>query len=156
MEIRTLMEEERKEIKRRMEVEQEKKEMGDPLGLRRMLENQRREEAARKDRKRQRVMTRIAESYVVVISDDEEIPVMDLTSSWTPEEPSTSAVTPPSIKCPVCLDSMLALTQGRHVLSTKCGHMFCSGCLPQSIGTSGQCPTCKQTEEIQGAVRIFI
>lgn len=77
---------------------------------------------------------------------------------------------PGTISCPVCLDSycevaflLLLLTwmdpspafwwgcwclqivdSGRLVVSTKCGHVFCSQCLRDALTSSHTCPTCRK------------
>jgi len=49
-----------------------------------------------------------------------------------------------SLFCPVCLDSYAGVRKkGNQVLSTCCGHIFCSVCLPRSLATSNRCPTCR-------------
>merc|ERR1719369_2698524 len=49
-----------------------------------------------------------------------------------------------SLFCPVCLDSYAGVKKkGNQVLSTCCGHIFCSVCLPRSLATSDRCPTCR-------------
>jgi len=49
-----------------------------------------------------------------------------------------------SLFCPVCLDSYAGVMEkGNRVLSTRCGHIFCSFCLPRSLATSDRCPTCR-------------
>lgn len=49
-----------------------------------------------------------------------------------------------SIRCPVCLDGFPRITStGRSLMSTVCGHIFCSRCLPVCIRTNGRCPTCR-------------
>ena len=42
-------------------------------------------------------------------------------------------VSPPlAIQCPICFESYLSLLKnGLHLVSSNCGHIFCSSCLPQ-------------------------
>uniref|UniRef100_A0A3B4ERT2 RING-type domain-containing protein n=1 Tax=Pundamilia nyererei TaxID=303518 RepID=A0A3B4ERT2_9CICH len=44
-------------------------------------------------------------------------------------------------KCDVCGD---IVGSGRLVVSTRCGHVFCSQCLRDSLTSSHTCPTCRK------------
>jgi len=49
------------------------------------------------------------------------------------------------IRCPVCLDGLPVISStGRSLMSTVCGHIFCSRCIPASIRSNGRCPTCRR------------
>jgi len=72
---------------------------------------------------------------------------IDLTDSPV-AGPSLLASPPPttliSLSCPICLDSLAAVTKrGGRVLSTLCGHVFCGRCLPKCLSATGACPTCR-------------
>merc|ERR1712083_676163 len=69
------------------------------------------------------------------------------TSTNMSRRKTDSSSPPPSVclQCPVCLDSLLSLAGDRHALSTKCGHLFCSLCIPKIIAASGKCHTCRKT-----------
>jgi len=62
--------------------------------------------------------------------------------------PRQAQVTSPSaaaLKCPVCLETFLAIRRrGSRLVSTVCGHVFCGRCLPACVRTSGHCPTCRK------------
>jgi len=61
------------------------------------------------------------------------------------------------IHCPICLESASEFDNLKvFLVSTKCGHLFCSRCLPISIRTSGCCPTCRQRLFIMDYHRIFL
>eukprot|EP00092_Neocalanus_flemingeri_P035798 GFUD01038978.1.p1 GENE.GFUD01038978.1~~GFUD01038978.1.p1 ORF type:complete len:287 (-),score=67.57 GFUD01038978.1:217-969(-) len=63
--------------------------------------------------------------------------------SSTSNAPSSPA--PHSIQCPVCLESLSSIRRnGYQVLSTTCGHVFCSHCLPECVRLNSQCPTCRK------------
>lgn len=84
---------------------------------------------------------------VVVSSDeDEDVPPVhlgDKVSSLTSS--SSSRSTPGTISCPVCLDSYSEIVEsGRLVVSTRCGHVFCSQCLRDALASSHTCPTCRK------------
>jgi len=50
----------------------------------------------------------------------------------------------PSIKCPICFDSLEEFrAKGSNLVSTVCGHLFCSRCLPTCLMSRSVCPTCR-------------
>lgn len=50
------------------------------------------------------------------------------------------------LSCPVCLDSKSQiLASNRNMVSTKCGHIFCSACIVEVTRTNKRCPTCRQS-----------
>ena len=62
-----------------------------------------------------------------------------------------------SIQCPVCLRSLQSLKRrGYGIVSTMCGHLFCSKCLPQSLRSNGRCPTCRKLLGMTGYHQVFI
>jgi len=75
---------------------------------------------------------------------------IDLTSSPMP------APGPPPMQCPVCFDSLQSLLPPRTALSTKCGHLFCSTCLPAALQANGCCPTCRKRVRLTDAIRLFL
>jgi len=75
---------------------------------------------------------------------------IDLTSSPMPKPG------PPPMQCPVCFDSLQSLSPPRTALSTKCGHLFCSSCLPAALQASGCCPTCRKGVRMSDAIRLFL
>uniref|UniRef100_A0A3Q3GH36 RING-type domain-containing protein n=1 Tax=Labrus bergylta TaxID=56723 RepID=A0A3Q3GH36_9LABR len=77
-------------------------------------------------------------SYVVSSDEDEDTPPVLKGSDPTKSTPGT-------ISCPVCLDSYSEIVEsGRLVVSTKCGHVFCSQCLRDALTSSHTCPTCRK------------
>ncbi|XP_019966998.1 E3 ubiquitin-protein ligase RNF4 [Paralichthys olivaceus] len=83
------------------------------------------------------------ESYIVSSDEDEDTaPVLN---AATMSSVHTSRSTPGTISCPVCLDSYSEIVDsGRLVVSTKCGHVFCSQCLRDALTSSHTCPTCRK------------
>ncbi|XP_035009020.1 RING finger protein 4 isoform X3 [Hippoglossus stenolepis] len=83
------------------------------------------------------------ESYIVSSDEDEDtLPVLN---PATMSSVHTSRSTPGTISCPVCLDSYSEIVDsGRLVVSTKCGHVFCSQCLRDALTSSHTCPTCRK------------
>ncbi|KAL4660977.1 RING finger protein 4-like [Arapaima gigas] len=87
-----------------------------------------------------------SESYVLSSDEDEEVTVRSRAVFLTAlEANSTARSTPGTISCPICLDSYGEIVDsGRLVVSTKCGHLFCSQCLRDSVAESHTCPTCRK------------
>ena len=57
---------------------------------------------------------------------------------------SKMKVSAPPIQCPICFESYPSLLKnGLHLVSSNCGHIFCSSCLPQSLMIRKICPTCR-------------
>lgn len=87
-----------------------------------------------------------AESYVVSSDEDEDTPpVLNAAMMSSLHTNSSSRSTPGTISCPICLDSYSEIIEsGRLVVSTKCGHVFCSQCLRDALTSSHTCPTCRK------------
>jgi len=86
--------------------------------------------------------------------------VVDLTDSPSPAPapvPASPAIES-GLGCPICLESVAGVKRtGASMVSTVCGHIFCSACLPNSIKVSGGCPTCRRPLSINlGWHKIFI
>ncbi|XP_006893671.1 PREDICTED: E3 ubiquitin-protein ligase RNF4 [Elephantulus edwardii] len=87
----------------------------------------------------------------VVSSDDEEAP-RDSDVYVTPHTPrnardeGTAGPRPSgTVSCPICMDGYSEIVHnGRLVVSTECGHVFCSQCLRDSLRNSNTCPTCRK------------
>ncbi|KAI5104918.1 E3 ubiquitin-protein ligase RNF4 [Silurus meridionalis] len=41
-------------------------------------------------------------------------------------------------------DSVVIIESGRLMVSTKCGHLFCSQCIRDSLARAHNCPTCRK------------
>ncbi|XP_040191240.1 E3 ubiquitin-protein ligase RNF4 [Rana temporaria] len=64
----------------------------------------------------------------------------DLTSVHTRSRSSGAHVS-----CPICMDGYSEIVQsGRLIVSTKCGHIFCSQCLRDALKNATSCPTCRK------------
>uniref|UniRef100_UPI0037E7E57E E3 ubiquitin-protein ligase RNF4 isoform X1 n=2 Tax=Semicossyphus pulcher TaxID=241346 RepID=UPI0037E7E57E len=91
---------------------------------------------------------RIATSESYVVSSDEEEdtpPILNAAIMSFPHAKGSSRSTPGTISCPVCLDSYSEIIEsGRLVVSTECGHVFCSQCLRDTLTYSHTCPTCRK------------
>ncbi|KAJ8015182.1 hypothetical protein DPEC_G00023480 [Dallia pectoralis] len=88
-----------------------------------------------------------SESYVLSSDEEEEDTHRglseDLMSSL--QASSRARATPGAVSCPVCMDAYAEIIEsGRLVVSTKCGHLFCSQCLRDSLLRSHTCPTCRK------------
>merc|ERR1719234_2591078 len=102
-----------------------------------------------------------AEDEVVVVDYAREASTMSKTEREKSVEIdlTTSPLSAPSLppmQCPVCFDSLQSLLPPRIALSTKCGHLFCSSCLPAALQASGCCPTCRKRVRMSDAIRLFI
>eukprot|EP00126_Sphaerothecum_destruens_P015014 Sdes_comp8916_c0_seq1m326 len=71
-----------------------------------------------------------------------------------PLDPSTSAPasTTTSVipQCTICLEDMKNMT------STICGHVFCYGCIKETIKTHKKCPICRKKLTMKGTHPIFM
>ncbi|XP_010493702.1 PREDICTED: LON peptidase N-terminal domain and RING finger protein 3-like [Camelina sativa] len=56
----------------------------------------------------------------------------------------------PKFTCPIC---MCAFTEE---MSTKCGHIFCKGCIKMAITRQGKCPTCRKKVTAKELIRVFL
>ncbi|CAL8238171.1 unnamed protein product, partial [Merluccius merluccius] len=86
------------------------------------------------------------ESYVVSSDEEEDVRTLLNAALLSSLQASSQArVTPGTISCPVCMDSYAEIVDtGRLVVSTKCGHVFCSQCIRDSLAHSHTCPTCRK------------
>uniref|UniRef100_A0A8C8RLJ4 E3 ubiquitin-protein ligase RNF4 n=1 Tax=Pelusios castaneus TaxID=367368 RepID=A0A8C8RLJ4_9SAUR len=63
----------------------------------------------------------------------------------TLEDETASSRPSGTISCPICMDGYSEIVQsGRLIVSTKCGHVFCSQCLRDSLRNANSCPTCRK------------
>ncbi|NWH63247.1 RNF4 ligase, partial [Geococcyx californianus] len=61
------------------------------------------------------------------------------------EDETASSKPSGTITCPICMDGYSEIVQsGRLIVSTKCGHVFCSQCLRDSLRNANSCPTCRK------------
>ena len=62
-----------------------------------------------------------------------------------PPPPAASSSAPEGISCPICMDTVAEIkADGKTVVSTNCGHIFCDNCLKGAIKTQKKCPTCRK------------
>ncbi|XP_005311261.2 E3 ubiquitin-protein ligase RNF4 isoform X2 [Chrysemys picta bellii] len=63
----------------------------------------------------------------------------------TLEDETASSRPSGTVSCPICMDGYSEIVQsGRLIVSTKCGHVFCSQCLRDSLRNANSCPTCRK------------
>ncbi|XP_060004856.1 E3 ubiquitin-protein ligase RNF4 isoform X3 [Lagenorhynchus albirostris] len=118
---------------------------------------------ARRPRRNGRRLRQEHADSCVLSSDDEELPRdKDVyVTTHTPRNAREEAATglslphPPSgqpailpsgtVSCPICMDGYSEIVQnGRLIVSTECGHVFCSQCLRDSLKNANTCPTCRK------------
>ncbi|XP_056410944.1 E3 ubiquitin-protein ligase RNF4 isoform X3 [Hyla sarda] len=85
----------------------------------------------------------------ILSSDDEDArdndPIVSRRSRDPPPTSHNSPRTSGSVSCPICMDGYSEITQsGRLIVSTKCGHIFCSQCLRDALRNVTSCPTCRK------------
>ncbi|XP_063780693.1 E3 ubiquitin-protein ligase RNF4 [Pseudophryne corroboree] len=84
----------------------------------------------------------------ILSSDDEDLKDAEtlVFGGRSRETPSTgSRSSAGDVRCPICLDGYSEITQsGRLIVSTKCGHIFCSQCLRDALKNATSCPTCRK------------
>ncbi|NWT29598.1 RNF4 ligase, partial [Cardinalis cardinalis] len=69
-----------------------------------------------------------------------ELKQLHVLSSSVPSSAQQGVV----IRCPICMEFYSQFVRrGRQLMSTLCGHVFCSRCLPIALETSHMCPTCR-------------
>ncbi|WVZ24586.1 hypothetical protein V8G54_003130 [Vigna mungo] len=61
-----------------------------------------------------------------------------------------SSSTPPALDCPICMAAF------EEPMSTRCGHIFCRGCINTAIAAQGKCPTCRKKVTKNQLIRVFL
>ncbi|KAF8047111.1 hypothetical protein N665_3202s0006 [Sinapis alba] len=56
----------------------------------------------------------------------------------------------PKFSCPICLCPFT------EEMSTKCGHIFCKGCIKMAVSKQGKCPTCRKKVTAKELIRVFL
>ncbi|KFR03914.1 E3 ubiquitin-protein ligase RNF4, partial [Nipponia nippon] len=80
----------------------------------------------------------------VLISDDDETRDNDAYVTDTVFVLSTARPSG-TVSCPICMDGYSEIVQsGRLIVSTTCGHVFCSQCLRDSLRNAKSCPACRK------------
>lgn len=55
------------------------------------------------------------------------------------------------IKCPICMETIQQFEkEGRQIMVTRCGHIFCSACIRESVKVQRKCPTCRKPINLRG------
>ncbi|XP_041930746.1 RING finger protein 4 [Alosa alosa] len=63
----------------------------------------------------------------------------------SPHRNTSTRSKPGVVSCPICFDTYPEiLHSGRVMVSTLCGHTFCSQCLRDSLAHAHTCPTCRK------------
>ncbi|XP_027361901.1 E3 ubiquitin-protein ligase RNF4-like [Abrus precatorius] len=56
----------------------------------------------------------------------------------------------PVFNCPICMGPLV------EEMSTKCGHIFCKGCIKTAVTAQGKCPTCRKKVYPRDLIRVFL
>ncbi|KAA8550606.1 hypothetical protein F0562_002290 [Nyssa sinensis] len=56
----------------------------------------------------------------------------------------------PTFNCPVCMGPLV------EEMSTKCGHIFCKGCIKAAIASQNKCPTCRRKVTMKDTIRVYL
>ncbi|CAN8269958.1 unnamed protein product [Cochlearia groenlandica] len=67
-----------------------------------------------------------------------------------PNKLRKTVVEEPKFNCPICLCPFT------DEVSTKCGHIFCSGCIKTAISGQAKCPTCRKKVKAKELIRVFL
>ncbi|CAA7058893.1 unnamed protein product [Microthlaspi erraticum] len=67
-----------------------------------------------------------------------------------PKAPPPPPPEEPKFTCPIC---MCPFTEE---MSTKCGHIFCKGCIKMAISRQAKCPTCRKKVTAKELIRVFL
>ncbi|KAF8105634.1 hypothetical protein N665_0157s0202 [Sinapis alba] len=81
------------------------------------------------------------------VIDCEHVPVDVRESSPKPPAPPPEE---PKFSCPICMCPFTEET------STKCGHIFCKGCIKTAISRQAKCPTCRKRVTVKELIRVFL
>ncbi|XP_014490879.1 E3 ubiquitin-protein ligase RNF4-like [Vigna radiata var. radiata] len=65
-------------------------------------------------------------------------------------EPPEPPKKPPALDCPICMAAF------EEPMSTRCGHIFCRGCINPAIAAQGKCPTCRKKVTKNQLIRVFL
>ncbi|EAW69943.1 hCG1791982, isoform CRA_b [Homo sapiens] len=80
-----------------------------------------------------------------LLSRDRDVYVTTHTSRNTRDEGATGLRPSGTVGCPICMDRYSEIVQNRRlIVSTECGHVFCSQCLRDSLKNANTCPTCRK------------
>ncbi|CAH8352286.1 unnamed protein product [Eruca vesicaria subsp. sativa] len=80
------------------------------------------------------------------VIDCEHVPETSKAQAPAPPPPPEE----PKFSCPIC---MCPFTEE---MTTKCGHIFCKGCIKMAISKQGKCPTCRKKVTARELIRVFL
>ncbi|XP_034272614.1 large ribosomal subunit protein bL21m isoform X1 [Pantherophis guttatus] len=88
-------------------------------------------------------------SCIVCNDNDNEYSESELAASKLPRELEKEKIgslkSSGTVNCPICMDGYAEIIHsGRLIMSTKCGHIFCSQCLQNSLKSTNSCPACRK------------
>uniref|UniRef100_A0A1J3GGN0 E3 ubiquitin-protein ligase RNF4 n=1 Tax=Noccaea caerulescens TaxID=107243 RepID=A0A1J3GGN0_NOCCA len=89
---------------------------------------------------------RIPPNQPVIDCEHASVNVVEVSKPKAPAPPPEE----PKFTCPIC---MCPFTEE---MSTKCGHIFCKGCIKMAISRQAKCPTCRKKVTAKELIRVFL
>jgi len=82
----------------------------------------------------------------------------------TPLTKKPNDTSPPSkvaptecVVCPVCMETAQQFEKsGRHLMVTRCGHIFCDRCIKTSLRAKRKCPNCRKPVQLNDVHKLFL
>ncbi len=69
----------------------------------------------------------------------------------------TSPASKHIINCPVCMETVQQFEKdGRHVMVTHCGHIFCNECIKKAVKAQQKCPNCRKPVKWNNCHPLFL
>ncbi|XP_021907118.1 E3 ubiquitin-protein ligase RNF4 [Carica papaya] len=65
-------------------------------------------------------------------------------------KPPAPTLKEPTFTCPICMGPLT------EEMSTRCGHIFCKGCIKTALATQSKCPTCRKRVIVKELIRVFL
>ncbi|EOA12593.1 hypothetical protein CARUB_v10027099mg [Capsella rubella] len=93
---------------------------------------------------------RIPSNEPVIDCEHGSVVEVDMLSRLTRSKAPAPPPEEPKFTCPIC---MCPFTEE---MSTKCGHIFCKGCIKMAISRQGKCPTCRKKVTAKELIRVFL
>ncbi|CAN8265636.1 unnamed protein product [Cochlearia groenlandica] len=93
---------------------------------------------------------RIPSNQPVIDCEQASVNVVEVNISTKKASPPPPPPEEPKFTCPICICPFT------EEMSTKCGHIFCKGCIKMAITRQGKCPTCRKKVTAKELIRVFL